>query len=62
MIVIVWTRYGSPDGLQLREVTTPIPKENEVLIKVHIAEAHRYVERGNKKGNVVITMEHIHAT
>jgi NADPH:quinone reductase-like Zn-dependent oxidoreductase len=36
---IVWTRYGSPDGLQLREVTKPSPKDNEVLIKVHAATA-----------------------
>ena len=35
MKAIVWTKYGSPDGLQLREVATPIPKDNEVLIKVH---------------------------
>ena len=34
MKAIVWTRYGSPDGLQLREVKKPVPKENEVLIKV----------------------------
>ena len=32
MKAIVWTRYGSPDGLQLREVATPEPKDNEVLI------------------------------
>lgn len=32
---IVWTNYGSPDVLQLREVERPTPNENEVLVKVH---------------------------
>ena len=35
MKAIVWTKYGSPDGLQLRDVEKPAPKENEVLIKVY---------------------------
>jgi NADPH:quinone reductase-like Zn-dependent oxidoreductase len=39
MKAIVWTKYGSPDSLQLREVAKPAPKDNEVLIKVHAATA-----------------------
>jgi len=39
MKAIVWTKYGSPDGLQLREVATPSPKDNEVLIKIQAATA-----------------------
>lgn len=35
MKAIVWTKYGAADGLQLRDVVKPTPKDNEVLIRVH---------------------------
>ena len=37
MKAIVLTEYGSSDVLQLREVATPTPKDDEILIKVHAA-------------------------
>lgn len=35
MKAVVWTKYGSPDGLQLQEVEKPVPKDDELLIKIH---------------------------
>ena len=37
MKAIVYSRFGSPDVLQIREVEKPVPKDNEVLIEVRAA-------------------------
>jgi NADPH:quinone reductase-like Zn-dependent oxidoreductase len=35
MKAMVYTRYGSPDVLALRDVPKPVPADDEVLIKLH---------------------------
>ncbi len=40
MKAVVYTQYGSPDVLQLKEVSKPEPEENQVLVRIHAASAN----------------------
>jgi NADPH:quinone reductase-like Zn-dependent oxidoreductase len=41
MRAVVYDRYGSPDVLRLEEVERPVPKNDEVLVRVHATTVNR---------------------
>lgn len=42
MKAIVYTRYGLPDVLQLKDLGKPVPGDDEVLVRIHAASVNAY--------------------
>jgi NADPH:quinone reductase-like Zn-dependent oxidoreductase len=59
MRAIVYDRYGPPDVLRLEDVERPVPKEDEVLIKVHataVTRADCATREANRRGGLAVTL------
>jgi len=54
MKAIIHTRYGSPDVLQLQEVEKPVPKDGEVLVRVHAASVNALDRHGMRSRPLLI--------
>jgi NADPH:quinone reductase-like Zn-dependent oxidoreductase len=54
MRAVVYDRYGPPDVLRLAEVERPVPKDDEVLVKIHATTVNR-TDCGCRGGETFIT-------
>jgi NADPH:quinone reductase-like Zn-dependent oxidoreductase len=41
MKAVIYTEYGTPEVLQFKEVATPVPRDDQILIKIHAASLNR---------------------
>jgi NADPH:quinone reductase-like Zn-dependent oxidoreductase len=59
MRAVVYDRYGPPDVLRLEDVQRPVPKQDEVLIKIHattVSRADCATREGNRHSGLVVSL------
>ena len=50
MKAVLYSKRGSPEKLSLHEIDKPVPKDNEVLIRVHVVSLNAADYRSMKMG------------
>ncbi|HEX9098093.1 MAG TPA: NAD(P)-dependent alcohol dehydrogenase [Candidatus Dormibacteraeota bacterium] len=59
MKAVVYDRYGPPEVQRLEDVERPVPKEDEVLIRVHATTVNRldvHTREANRRGGLAVSV------
>ncbi|HEV8191937.1 MAG TPA: alcohol dehydrogenase catalytic domain-containing protein, partial [Ktedonobacterales bacterium] len=59
MRAVVYDRYGPPEVLRLEDVARPVPKADEVLIKIHattVTRADCATREANRRSGLLVTI------